>query len=153
MKTALACLAVALLGATPALAQVTAAMPVAGETVDAFVMAPGLTVIFEPADGGKARIVGVSEDPHAPVPRNPGQVAVAMTINPELGTLLEFNSGLRFDLGYRADPVKAPGDAVRPDATSLPSCPVKSDAVSSDQWPDNFPVIALSRFAHGGKSC
>lgn len=132
--------------ASPAFAQTKAVMPVAGETVEAFVLAPGMTVIFAP-EGAKAKIVSVSDDPHAPVPRNAGQVAVAMTFNPELGTLLEFNSGLEASLLYRADPVKAVGDAVTAEATHLPTCPVMGTAVSSDQWPDSFPVLALSAFA------
>ncbi len=142
MKRLLALLGLVL--AAPAVAQTPDKLPIAGETLQSFLMAPGLTVIFAPTADGKLTILSVSEDPHAPVPRNPGQVAVAMSYNPELGTLVEFNSGLANDINYEARQPNA--------AQPLPTCTVRSDAVGSDQWPQSIPVLVISAVKrHDGK--
>jgi hypothetical protein len=113
-------------------------LPVAGEVMERFEMAPDRTVIFEPTDDGKIRILKVTDkDRHAPMPRNPGQVAVAMTYAFEIGAVIEFNSGLPYAFSYRAAANRS-GDIL-----GIPSCPVKGDAVSQDQWPEGFKSITI----------
>jgi hypothetical protein len=129
--------------AAPAFAQ---APPPVGATVDSFEMIPDRVVIFEPTADGKARIVKVDQGRNKPVPREPGQVAVAMTYALEIGTVLDFNSGLDHDFTYKATPVTE-------GAQALPTCSVMGDAVMSDQWPLPVPRLVLSGFAkHQGRS-
>lgn len=110
--------------------------PVAGQTVDAFEMAPDRTVIFEPQADGKIKIITVTDkNRHAPMPRNPGQVAVAMTFAREIGAVIEFNSGLDYDFTYQATS----------NAVAIPSCPVRGDAVASDQWPQGYQAITIGK--------
>ncbi|RYD93256.1 MAG: hypothetical protein EOP61_23935 [Sphingomonadales bacterium] len=110
--------------------------PVAGQTVDAFEMAPDRTVIFEPQSDGRIKIITVTDkNRHAPMPRNPGQVAVAMTFAREIGAVIEFNSGLDYDFTYQA----TTGN------TAIPSCPVRGDAVASDQWPQGYQLITIGK--------
>ena len=134
--------------ATPALAQAPKA-PVAGETVAAFEMVPDRTVIFEPTADGRLKILKVTEnDGHAPMPRNPGQVAVAMNYALEIGTMMEFNSGLDYGFSYAAMAMKADDkDPSKVTLLPLESCPVNGNAVSSDQWPQPYPRIAITQFA------
>ncbi len=111
--------------------------PVAGETVNAFEMAPDRTVIFEPQADGKLKILKVTDkDRLAPMPRNPGQVAVAMTVAREIGAVIEFNSGLDYDFSYQA----STGEAV-----SIHTCPVRGDAVAQDQWPEGYKAITIGQ--------
>ena len=134
--------------AAPAFAQ-TPKPPVVGETVSAFEMVPDRTVIFEPVADGQLKIVKVTEnDGHAPMPRNPGQVAVAMNYALEIGTMMEFNSGLDYGFSYAAMVMKA-DDREPSRITLLPieSCPVNGQSVGSDQWPQPYPRIAIARFA------
>ena len=107
-----------------------------GAVVDSFEMVPDRTVIFEPADDGRIRIVSATDkDRHAPMPRNPGQVAVSLTVAREIGAVMEFNSGLDHHVSYAAS-VVSEGSAMR-----VHTCPVKGDAVSSDQWPEGYTSI------------
>jgi hypothetical protein len=130
MKIA-AVLAFAVLLAAPALAQA----PVAGATVDRFEMVPDRTVIFTPQDDGRMHILKVTDkDRLAPMPRNPGEVAISLTVAREIGAVLEFNSGLAYAFTYQA----STGDAV-----SIPTCPVRGDAVAQDQWPEGFRSIIV----------
>lgn len=111
--------------------------PVAGETVEAFEMAPDRTVIFEPQADGKLKILKVTDkDRLAPMPRNPGQVAIAMTLAREIGAVIEFNSGLDYDFSYQA----RTGEAV-----AIPTCPVRGDAVAADQWPQGYKTITIGQ--------
>jgi len=103
------------------------------------------TVIFEPVADGKIRIVSATDkDRHAPMPRNPGQVAVSLTVAQEIGAVMEFNSGLDHTIGYAAS-VMREGRAIR-----VPSCPVKGNAVSSDQWPEGYTSIHIGPLARVG---
>ena len=134
--------------AAPAFAQ-TPKPPVVGETVSAFEMVPDRTLIFEPVADGQLKIVKVTEnDGHAPMPRNPGQVAVAMNYALEIGTMMEFNSGLDYGFSYAAIVMKA-DDREPSRITLLPieSCPVNGQSVGPDQWPQPYPRIAIARFA------
>jgi len=141
-------LSLAALLAAPALAQVTGKRPApvlppavpleVGAVVESFEMVPDRTVIFEPAADGKIRIVSATDrDRHALMPRNPGQVAVSLTVAQEIGAVMEFNSGLDHNVSYAAS-VMREGSAVR-----VPSCPVKGNAVSSDQWPEGYTSIHI----------
>lgn len=132
----------------PAFAQ-TPKAPVAGETVSAFEMVPDRTVIFEPTADGGLKIVNVTEnDGHAPMPRNRGQVAVAMNYALEIGTMMEFNSGLDYGFSYAAIVMKADDeDPSRITLLPIESCPVNGQSVGSDQWPQPYPRIAITKFA------
>jgi len=146
MKLAITLLCSALI-ATPALAQpatgkrpapvLPPAAPLeVGAVVDSFEMVPDRTVIFEPLADGKIRIVSATDkDRLAPMPRNPGQVAVSLTVAQEIGAVMEFNSGLDHHVSYAAS-VMREGVAMR-----VHACPVKGDAVSSDQWPEGYTSI------------
>jgi hypothetical protein len=140
--------------ATPAFAQTA---PVAGESYAALELIPDRTVIFEPAADGKLKVLKVTDgDGHAPMPRNPGQVAVSMNYAPEIGTVIEFNNGLSYGFSYDAMAVKADDkDPSKFILLPIDSCPVNGEAVSSDQWPQPYPRIAITRFARkdGSISC
>lgn len=130
MKIAIA-IAVILAAATPAVAQT----PVAGGVVDRFEMVPDRTVIFAPREDGKLHILKVTDkDRLAPMPRNPGEVAISLTVAREIGAVLEFNSGLAYTFTYQA----STGEDV-----SIPTCPVRGDAVAQDQWPEGFRSIII----------
>ncbi len=110
----------------------------AGAVVERFEMVPDRTVIFEPMADGRIRIVKATDkDRHAPMPRNPGQVAVSLTVAQEIGAVMEFNSGLDHHVSYEAS-VMRDGALMR-----LHACPVKGDAVSSDQWPEGYTSILV----------
>jgi len=105
-----------------------------GAVVESFEMAPDRTVIFEPMADGKVRILSaIDRDRLAPMPRNPGQVAVSLTVAQEIGAVMEFNSGLGFTFSYEA---KVGGVAI-------PACPVRGNAVASDQWPQGYTSIVI----------
>lgn len=134
MKTQLvACLCVCLSG--PAWAQSLQA----GMVVDRFEMIPDRTVIFAPQDDGRLRIVRVTDnDRLAPMPRNPGEVAIAMTYGLEIGAVIEFNSGLAYAFSYVATASGA-GESLR-----IPTCPVRAQSVAAEQWPEGFKAITVS---------
>lgn len=121
--------------------------PVVGETVAAIELVEDRTVIFAPTDDGRMKILSVIDrNPHAPMPRNKGQVAVTMNYAREIGTVIEFNSGLDFDFSYVALSVAAhPDDPQKVNIVPIPSCPVRGDAVASDQWPQPYRRIAITR--------
>jgi hypothetical protein len=118
----------------PALAQ-TAPVPLeAGAIVESFEMVPDRTVIFAPTSEGKLRIVkSTDKDRLAAMPRNPGEVAVSLTVAREIGAVIEFNSGLDFSFRYEA----RAGDA------RIPTCPVRDNSVASDQWPQGYRSIRI----------
>jgi hypothetical protein len=128
----------------PAMAQ---AVPVAGETLLSLPMVEDRTVIFEPTADGQLKIIKVENDnPHAAVPRNPGQVAVTMNYALEIGTVIEFNSGLDYDASYRAVAIiPSTRDSGEFTLRNIDSCPIAGNAVSSDQWPQPYPVISITR--------
>jgi hypothetical protein len=143
MKRIAALFFFAALGA-PALGQ---SAPVAGETVTGLELVEDRTVVFEPtADGGMKIISVIDKNPHAPMPRNKGQVAVTMNYAREIGTVVEFNSGLDYDFSYAALSLAAdPDDPAKVATLPIPSCPVRGDAVASDQWPQPYRRIVITR--------
>ena len=105
-----------------------------GAVVERFEMVPDRTVIFAPAEGGKVRIItSTDKDRLAPMPRNPGEVAVSLTVAREIGAVIEFNSGLDFSFRYEA----LAGGA------RIPTCPVRDNSVASDQWPQGYRSIVI----------
>ena len=128
----------------PALAQ---SAPVVGETVTGLELVEDRTVIFEPTADGRMKILSViDKNPHAPMPRNKGQVAVTMNYAREIGTVVEFNSGLDYDFSYSALSAAAdPDDPAKVSIVPIPSCPVRGDAVASDQWPQPYRRIVITR--------
>jgi hypothetical protein len=120
--------------ATPALAQTTPVPLEAGALVESFEMVPDRTVIFAPTADGKLRIVkSTDKDRLAPMPRNPGEVAVSLTVAREIGAVVEFNSGLAYSFRYEA----------RAGEARIPTCPVRDNAVASDQWPQGYRSIHI----------
>ena len=102
--------------------------------VESFEMVPDRTVIFEPTADGRIRILSATDkDRLAPMPRNPGQVAVSLTVAQEIGAVMEFNSGLDFTFGYAASA----------GSVAIPACPVRGNAVASDQWPQGYTSIVI----------
>jgi hypothetical protein len=133
MKLVAAILAITIFPAA-AHAQQEPAPLVAGAVVERFEMVPDRTVIFEPADDGKLRILkSTDKDRLAPMPRTPGEVTVSLTVAREIGAVLEFNSGLDFSFRYEA---RAGGERI-------PTCPVRDNAVASDQWPQGYRSIEI----------
>ncbi len=135
-------------------AQAQFAAPVAGQIVEGFEMVEDRTVIFEPAGDGKVKILSVENDnPAAPAPRNPGQVAVAMNYALETGTLLEFNNGLDYAFEYEAVLVgpSGPGGGAKGETV----CPIRKGAVGSESWPQPYPKIIVSGFrrSEGAAGC
>lgn len=99
-------------------------------------MVPDRTVIFEPTADGKLRILSASDkDRLAPMPRNPGQVAVSLTVAQEIGAVMEFNSGLALSFSY----------AATADGVAIPTCPARGNAVASDQWPQGYTSIVIGK--------
>jgi hypothetical protein len=116
----------------PAMAQ-TAPLQV-GAIVESFEMVPDRTVIFAPTSDGKIRIVkSTDKDRLAAMPRNPGEVAVSLTVAREIGAMIEFNSGLDHTFRYEA----------RAGDTRIPTCPVRDNSVASDQWPQGYRSIRI----------
>lgn len=114
------------------------APPPAGAIVDSFEMVPDRTVIFAPRPDGTMRIVKVTDKNRlAPMPRNAGEVVVAMTYALKIGAVIEFNSGLDHAFQYEAHALGA-GDTVK-----IPTCPVRGNAVASDQWPQGYGTIRI----------
>jgi hypothetical protein len=74
----------------------------------------------------------------------------------EIGTVIEFNNGLSYGFSYNAMAVKTDDkDPSKVILLAIDSCPVNGEAVSSDQWPQPYPRIAITGFARkeGSISC
>jgi hypothetical protein len=141
MRLAALALAAALI--SPAHAQTA---PVEGAVVEAFELIGDRTVFFEPAADGKIRILRVIDNSRSmPIPKTPGQVGVGMTFAREIGTVIEFNSGLDYGFTYKAGVVtKGDGvDIVNP----LEVCPIGKGLVGAEQWPIPYPRILISNVA------
>ena len=105
-----------------------------GAVVESFEMVPDRTVIFEPTADGRIRILSATDkDRLAPMPRNPGQVAVSLTVAQEIGAVMEFNNGLDFTFSYTATT----------GGIAIPTCPARGNAVASDQWPQGYTSIVI----------
>ena len=133
-----AALVLAVLVAVPAFGQ-TAPKPLeVGATVESFEMVPDRTVIFEPTADGRIHILSsIDRNRHAPMPRETGHVAVAMTYALEIGAVIEFNSGLDHAFAYEAHAVGGGEDL------KLATCPVRGNAVAADQWPEGFKSVRI----------
>jgi hypothetical protein len=115
----------------------------AGTIVESFEMVPDRTVIFAPTSDGKLRIVkSTDKDRLAAMPRSPGEVAVSLTVAREIGAVMEFNSGLDFSFRYEA----------RAGETRIPTCPVRDNAVASDQWPQGYRSIRIGPITKVGRT-
>lgn len=141
-----ALLALSLVAAPAAFAQA----PMAGATIDTIELVEDRTVIFEPTADGKLKILKVEDkNPHAAMPRNPGQVAVTMNYAREIGTMIEFNSGLDYAVDYKATLVgPSEGGSQMAEATV---CAMNGQSVGSEQWPQPFPKILLGGFRRNDK--
>jgi hypothetical protein len=119
--------------------------PAAGSVVDSFELINNRAVFFEPAAGGKLKILRVVDNSRSePIPKTPGQVAVAMTFAREIGTLIEFNSGLPYAVDYTAMVVTPGGGAEA--TTPLKVCPIGDELIASEQFPEPYGRIRIAGF-------
>ncbi len=119
--------------------------PVAGSVVDGFELVNNRAVIFEPTPDGKLRILRVVDNSRSePIPKTPGQVAVAMTFAQEIGTMIEFNSGLPYAVDYEAA-VVTPGDGVEI-LKPLKVCPIGDSLIAAEQFPEPYGRIRITGF-------
>ena len=127
----------------PAFAQ---APVVPGETYFAIDLVPDRTVVFEPQADGRLKVIRITDGQgHAPMP---GQVAVSMNHTPEIGTVIEFDNGLDHGFSYDAMAVKADEkDPAKFVLLPIDGGPVSGQTVSSDQWPQSYPRIAITKVA------
>jgi hypothetical protein len=130
----------------PAFAQ---APVVPGETYFAIDLVPDRTVVFEPQADGRLKVIGITDgNGHASMTRNPGQVAVSMNYTPEIGTVIEFDNGLDHGFSYDAMAVTADEkDPAKFVLLPIDGGPVSGQTVSSDQWPQSYPRIAITKVA------
>lgn len=139
----LAALAFAAALGLPALAQTA---PAEGSVVDSFELIGDRTVFFEPAADGRIRILRVIDNSRSmPIPKTPGQVGVGMTFAREIGTVVEFNSGLDYGFTYEASAVTTVDgvDVSHP----LEVCPIGKGLVGAEQWSIPYPRILISEFS------
>lgn len=124
--------------------------PIEGSVVEAFELIGDRTVFFEPAADGRMKILRVVDNSRSmPIPKTPGQVGVGMTFAREIGTVIEFNSGLDHGFAYKAG-VIAPGDGVEI-VQPLTVCPIGKGLVGAEQWPIPYARIRISGFTrHDG---
>jgi hypothetical protein len=140
MKIVALILAVAL--GAPAFAQTA---PAAGSIVDSFELINNRAVFFEPTTDGKFKILRVVDNSRSePIPKTSGQVAVAMTFAREIGTVIEFNSGLPYAVDYTAA-VVTPGDGVDP-LKPLKVCPIGDSLIAAEQFPEPYGRIRIAGF-------
>lgn len=130
------------------------APPAVGAVVDRLEMAQDRTIYFEPTADGKFRIVSVLDgDPHSQVPKKPGQVGVAFSYAPEIGSVLDINSGLDFAFDWTAE--LASPQAGESAMRAVTVCPVGRGQIAAEQWPASYPMVVLSRLTRheGAVSC
>ena len=119
--------------------------PAAGSIVDSFELINNRAVFFEPAPDGKLKILRVVDNSRSePIPKTPGQVAVAMTFAREIGTMIEFNSGLPYAVDYTAR-VVTPGNGAEATA-SLKVCPIGDGLIATEQFPEPYGRIRIAGF-------
>jgi hypothetical protein len=115
--------------------------PAAGSIVDSFELINNRAVFFEPTTDGKLKILRVVDNSRSePIPKTPGQVAVAMTFAREIGTVIEFNSGLPYAVDYAAT-VVAPDDGAE---TPLRVCPIGDGLITAEQFPQPYGRIRIA---------
>jgi hypothetical protein len=124
--------------AAPALAQPPL---IPGAVVSEVEMIPSRTVRFAPEDDGLRIISVVDGERFAPVLRAPGEVGMALTFAQEIGTVLEFNSGLDWTFAYDIHFIAPDGSKVAPE---FAVCPVGSQRVGGEQWPQPYPRVVIS---------
>ena len=135
-------LAAAVCSGAPAFAQTA---PAAGSIVDSFELINNRAVFFEPTTDGKLRILRVVDNSRSePIPKTSGQVAVAMTFAREIGTVIEFNSGLPYAVDYTAA-VVTPGDGVEA-LKQLKVCPIGDSLIAAEQFPEPYGRIRIAGF-------
>jgi hypothetical protein len=118
-------------------------MPTEGSIVDSFELINNRAVFFEPAPDGKLKILRVVDNSRSePIPKTSGQVAVAMTFAREIGTVIEFNSGLPYAVDYTAV-VVAPNDGAM---TPLKVCPIGDSLIAAEQFPEPYGRIRIAGF-------
>ncbi len=115
--------------------------PPVGEIVGEIEMIPSRTVRFAPEDGGLRIISVVDNQRFEPVLRHPGEVGMSLIFAQEIGTVLEFNSGLDWTFDYDVKFVTPSGQRISPDH---PVCPVGSQRVGAEQWPQPYTHIVIS---------
>jgi hypothetical protein len=122
--------------------------PVAGAVVESFELIGDRTIFFEPAADGKIRILRVFDNSRSmPISKTPGEVGVGMTFAREIGTVIEFNSGLDYGFVYTAEVVAHEGGK----PVALDVCPIGKGLVGAEQWSIPYPRIRISGFArHDG---
>ena len=119
--------------------------PAAGSVVDGFELINNRAVFFEPMPDGKLKILRVVDNSRSePIPKTPGQVAVAMTYAREIGTVIEFNSGLPYAVDYTAA-VVTPGDGVEV-MKPLKVCPIGDSLIAAEQFPEPYGRIRIGSF-------
>lgn len=124
--------------ALPASAQTA---PAAGDVVDSIEMIGDRTVYFEPTADGKLKLVRVHDKSRSmPVLKEAGQVGMSMTFAQEIGSVLEFNSGLDYGFDYTVSVVTPQG--LKP----LTACPVGKGLVAAEQWPEPYGRLVISGF-------
>jgi hypothetical protein len=119
--------------------------PAAGAIVDSFDLINNRAVFFEPMADGKLKILRVVDNSRSePIPKTPGQVAVAMTFAREIGTMIEFNSGLPYAVDYTATVVAPEGaiEAMKP----LKVCPIGDGLIAAEQFPEPYGRIRIAGF-------
>jgi hypothetical protein len=120
--------------------------PAAGSVVNSFELINNRAVFFEPAPDGKLKILRVVDNSRSePIPKTTGQVAVAMTFAREIGTVIEFNSGLPYAVDYTAT-VVAPDDSGSA-GTPLKVCPIGDSMITAEQFPEPYGRIRIAGFA------
>ena len=116
--------------------------PAAGSVVDSFELINNRAVFFEPAPDGRLKILRVVDNSRSePIPKTSGQVAVAMTFAREIGTVIEFNSGLPYAVDYTAA-VVTPDDGLKP----LKVCPIGDGMITAEQFPEPYQRIRIAGF-------
>jgi hypothetical protein len=143
MRFAAPLILAAAIGATSAQAQTA---PAVGAVVDGFELIGDRTVFFEPTADGKLKILRVVDNSRSmPIPKTPGQVGVGMTFAREIGTVIEFNSGLDYGFAYKAG-VVTQGDGVEI-VQPLEVCPIGKGLVGAEQWSMPYARILITGFA------
>lgn len=126
-KTAASLVAVALFAGSAG-----ADAPEPGTTVEAIELVIDRSVIFRPVEEGFEILRVHENDRTVQLPRVEGEIAVAMSYNPEGGTMLEFNNGMIWNFDYELELKSPNGGGMAP---PFPVCTVGSERVGVEHWP------------------
>lgn len=109
-------------------------------------LVPNRMATFEiGADGSLVNLVIEDNIGDKPAPRIAGKMIAVMTYLPEIGTQVEFNSGLDVTMDYKATLVAPAADGKTATAEEQ-TCPIGSQRVGSLNWPQAYPKVVLSGF-------